>query len=106
MSDAKNDFGRKIRRELIVLGGFLIAGLTVLPAVVYAVGTVIFGEYPNGLAGFYGEIWGGLVTAGPGTWFLVVSPYLVWLTMRLTWRGVRGPRSRSRPSERQPEPKV
>lgn len=96
MPDEKNDIVRTLKRESLLALGFLLAGILLLPALVYAIGFVIFGPYPDGLPGFYGEIWGALAAGNPGTWFLALSPYLVVTAARLTWRGVRRPRSHAR----------
>lgn len=95
MPDEKNDIGPILKRELLLALGLLLAGILVLPAAVYGVGFLIFGEYPRGLAAFYREIWGALASGNGGTWFLVLSPWLVVTAARLTWRGIRRPPNRS-----------
>lgn len=101
--DDKNDIVRVLRREALLAAGFLLGGVLALPAAVYGVGYLIFGEYPDGMTGFYREIWGSLGAANPGTWFLVISPYLALTIARLTWRGMRRPRHRAGPDEPSPE---
>ncbi len=95
MSDDRNDYAHIARRELVILAIFLAAGVGLLPAAVYLVGGFVFGEYPGGLPAFYDEIWDSLFTGNLATWFLVLSPYLVWLACRLTWRGMRRPRKQA-----------
>jgi hypothetical protein len=92
MAEEKNDIGRILKRESLLALGLLLAGMLLLPALVYAVGFLIFGPYPDGLPGFLQEIWGALAAGNPGTWFLALSPYLVVTAARLTWRGMRRPR--------------
>jgi hypothetical protein len=101
MPDEKNDIGRILKRELLLAAGLVLAGILVLPAAVYGVGLLIFGEYPDGPAGFYREIWSALAAGNAGTWFLALSPWLVVTAVRLTWRGIRRPRSGS-PRSRTP----
>ena len=95
MTDEKNDIARILKRESLFALVLLSAGAALLPAAVYGVGFLIFGSYPDGLPAFYREIWGSLAVGNPGTWFLVLSPYLVVTATRLTWRGLRYPRSRA-----------
>ena len=101
MPDEKYDIGRILKRELLLAGGLLLAGTLLLPAAVYGVGFLIFGEYPGGPADFYREIWSALAAGNAGTWYLVLSPWLVVTAVRLTWRGIRRPRTR-RPRDRSP----
>ncbi|WP_405222096.1 hypothetical protein [Lentisalinibacter sediminis] len=97
MAEEKNDIGiaTMLKRESLLTVALVLAGVLLLPAAVYGVGFLIFGEYPEGLGGFYGEIWGTLGRGSPGTWFLVLSPWLVVTVARLTWRSMRRPRRRS-----------
>lgn len=70
--------------------GFLFLGLVLLPVAIYLVGQAIFGEY--GGAGF-GDFYSGLSSRIRGgdaaAWFLVLSPYLGWQTLRLIALGWR-----------------
>lgn len=95
MAEEKNDIARILKRELLLALVFVLAGLLALPALVYAVGFLIFGPYPDGLQGFLREIWGALAAGNAGTWFLALSPYLVVTAARLTWRGIRRPRGQA-----------
>ncbi|WP_405241531.1 hypothetical protein [Lentisalinibacter salinarum] len=99
MADEKDDTGSILRsavkRESLLAAVLVLGGVLLLPAAVYGVGFLIFGEYPGGLGGFYGEIWGALGRGNPGTWFLVLSPWVVVTVARLTWRAMRRPRSRT-----------
>lgn len=83
------------RFELLLLGGCLAFGLTVLPALVYFVGLGIFGDYAGGglgafLADFHGELWRFSLVV----WFLVLSPYCVVQSLRGTLRLYRRLRAR------------
>lgn len=95
MNDENRHYATAARRELILFGILLLAGLTLLPVAVYLVGQSIFGDYPDGLPGFLREIWGHLLAADPATWFLVLSPWLVIAVIRLTWFGLRRPPRRA-----------
>jgi len=94
MADEKNDIGTILKRESLLVAVLVLGGVLLLPGAVYGVGFLIFGEYPGGPGGFYGEIWGALGRGNPGAWFLVLSPWLVVTVARLTWRAMRRPRSR------------
>ena len=68
-----------------MLGGCLLFGLLALPVIIYMVGQFIFGAYGGGgisefYAGVHRQIRGGDFFA----WFLILSPYLVWQSLRLT----------------------
>ncbi|WP_405233473.1 hypothetical protein [Lentisalinibacter salinarum] len=99
MAEEKDDTGSILRsavkRESLLAAVLVLGGVLLLPAAVYGVGFLIFGEYPGGLRGFYGEIWGALGRGNPSTWFLVLSPWVVVTVARLTWRAMRRPRSRT-----------
>src|SRR6056297_2465920 len=74
MPDEKNDIGRILKRELLLALGLLLAGILVLPAAVYGVGFLIFGDYPGGPAGFYGEIWAALADGNGAPGFSCSAP--------------------------------
>jgi H+/Cl- antiporter ClcA len=81
---------KTITREAGLLLGLLLVGLVVLPFAVYFVGQAIFGDYGGGSYGhFYSELSGRIRAADPAAWFLVLSPYLGWQTLRLIALGWR-----------------
>ena len=90
MSGKEKNLGKVIRNELALLIGFLFIGIVVLPIAVYFVGQAIFGEYGGQSYGqFFGDI-GSRIRSGEGAaWFLVLSPYLGWQTLRLIAYGWR-----------------
>ena len=77
-------------RELCLFLCLLFAGLVLLPIGVYLVGDQVFGSYGgHGFSGFFGTISSKIRDADRVAWFLVLSPYLGWQTIRLTallWR--------------------
>lgn len=80
-----------LRREALlfaVLAGF---GLLVLPAMVYAVGQVLLGEYrPDATVGtFYGDLYGYLAEPSLWAWLLVLGPWLTVQFLRLLWLPLR-----------------
>jgi hypothetical protein len=90
MSTKNPDPAKTIRRELILLLILLPAGLLLLPAAVYIVGSAIFGAFGgDGFGDFFGMLMGELQNGEPAVWFLVLSPYIVWQLLRLTFGAVR-----------------
>lgn len=82
------------RRELILLASCLGLGAFVLPVAVYFVGRVVFGEFGGGgLMDFYGSVQFSIWTLNPVVCFLVLSPYLVIQSIRLTHRFYRALRN-------------
>lgn len=73
------------RKELILAGTLIGAGLLVLPPAVYWVGQQIVGEYESdaGLFGLMDQIWSEFFTAQPAAWLLVMSPYLLVQLLRV-----------------------
>ena len=95
---------RTLTLEALLLLSLLLAGLTLLPVAVYLVGQAIFGDYPGDFAAFYGDLSRRLRAPQAAPWFLVLSPYLIWQTTRLTAWSVR--RQRPAPTEQRVEPIV
>lgn len=75
-----------------MFAGFLFFGLVALPVLIWFVGTAVFGAYGGaGFAEFYGTLSGKIRSGDLVAWFLVLSPWLAWLVLRLTvfgWRAV------------------
>ena len=86
----KKTIRKTVTKETALLLGFLFLGLVILPIAVYVVGKAIFGEYGGGGYGhFYSELSGRVRAGDAAAWFLVLSPYLGWQTLRLiglAWR--------------------
>lgn len=101
VSDRQTSATRTITRELGLLLGFLFLGLVLLPVAVYFVGQAIFGDYGGGSFGhFYSELSGRIRSGDGAAWFLVLSPYLGWQTLRLVALGWRRAGRRPEPGAR------
>jgi hypothetical protein len=77
-------------RELCLFLCLLFIGMVVLPVSVFFVGDQVFGSYGgHGFSDFFGTISGKIRAGDKVAWFLILSPYLAWQTIRLTalfWR--------------------
>lgn len=90
MVKKENSLRHTALRELCLFLCLLFVGLVLLPIGVYLVGDQVFGTYGGyGFSDFFGAI-SSKIRAGDGVaWFLILSPYLGWQTVRLTalmWR--------------------
>ena len=88
-----------LRREWIMASVCLVAGLLVLPALIYLVGTQLLGVYGGGphIGSFYGDFFRNLLSGTPRTWFIAVAPYVsIWLLRLIFW-----PWSRQKPADSQ-----
>lgn len=75
----------RILREAVVFGALLLAGLVLLPGLIYYVGQAVFGEYGGGgFAGFYVRLHEELRSGEAAVVFLLLSPCILWLVLRLT----------------------
>lgn len=90
MQENSSSFRRVAGRELALLFSLLLLGLIVLPIAIYFVGDQVFGDYgSSGFSGFFNTLSGKIRSGDWVAWFLVLSPYLGWQTVRLTaaaWR--------------------
>jgi hypothetical protein len=76
-----------LKKEALLLAIMLVIGVLLLPFAVYAVGNAIFGAYGGGeFTDFYGHLLAGAFSGNTGLVFLLLSPYLVWQTLRATIR--------------------
>ena len=90
MSDKERTLKDVIRKELALLAGFLFVGIVLLPVAVYFVGQAIFGDYGGQSYGqFFGDLSIRIRSGETAAWFLVLSPYLGWQTLRLIALGWR-----------------
>jgi len=93
VSEPPSQIGRIFRKELAVLAVLLFLGLAALPIVIWFVGKAVFGAYGGaGYMDFYGTLSSKIRSGDLVSWFLVLSPYLVWQIVRLTalgWRAAK-----------------
>jgi len=77
-------------REASILGGCLVFGFLVLPALVFFVGQNVFGGYGgDGYGGFFSALASRVFTFNGSAWFLILSPYLALQIVRLVITGWR-----------------
>lgn len=101
MTEPQNSLRKTVTRELGLLLGLLFVGMVLLPIAVYVVGQAIFGEYGGGGYGhFFAELSGRVRAGDAAAWFLVLSPYLGWQTLRLIALGWRAAGQRPEPGAR------
>ena len=88
---------QKALKEAALFFGLLFLGFVLMPVAIYIVGQQVFGNYGGyGYADFFGTLSGKIRSGEPVAWFLVLSPYLAWQTLRLTvfgWRSASAARS-------------
>ncbi|MCH8307744.1 MAG: hypothetical protein IH930_06340 [Proteobacteria bacterium] len=64
---------------------FIFAGLVLLPLAIYFTGQSVFGEYGGaGFSDFYGRLSSEIRDGRSAVWFLVLTPYLILMLLRLT----------------------
>jgi len=77
-------------KELGLLAGFVFFGLVLMPVIIYFVGQSVFGAYGGvGYGDFFRTLSAKVRDGDIVAWFLVLSPYLGWQTLRLmafAWR--------------------
>ena len=86
MTDKEKSIKRVLRKELVTLLLLALAGLLLLPLSIYLVGAEIFGEYgDHGFGDFYRNLHSQLRAGNPVVTFLMISPYLVWQILRMSF---------------------
>lgn len=90
MSAIKPAFAQSARKEVTLFLVLTLAGMLVLPSIVYVIGTTVFGAYGNGgFATFYGTLHSEFRAGQPVVIFLMFAPYIIWQVLRWTVRGFR-----------------
>jgi hypothetical protein len=82
-SEARPSLKDRVLKEIAVLGALLLAGLLVLPILIYLVGQSVFGQYGGaGFSDFYVRLHLDLRSGEPAAIFLMLSPCILWLLLR------------------------
>lgn len=95
----------RLRFELLFALAWIAFGALVLPALVYAVGTVLLGAYTSGgLPAFYANLYRDAISGAWAALSLIFGPYVVLMIARLPLLARRG-RERSRDDSDTSEPR-
>lgn len=79
-----------LTREIALFLVLLFVGFVIAPIGIFFVGQQVFGEFGgHGYADFFGTLSAKVRHGEPVAWFVVLSPYLLWQTLRLTRYGWR-----------------
>ena len=90
MSTAEKSLRKTITRELALFVVLLFVGFVLLPIAIWFVGQALFGEYGGSSYGdFFGTLSAKIRGGDRVAWFLVLSPYLGILSLRLMAWGWR-----------------
>jgi hypothetical protein len=82
---APDSLKRMARKEFFLFVGLLFFGLVIAPIALYLLGERVFGQYGgHGYGDFFGTLSARIRAGDSIAWFFVLSPYLVWQTLRLT----------------------
>lgn len=78
-------FKRRATKEIALLSVLLFVGVVVMPIAIFLVGKQFFGAYGgHGYGDFFGTLSAKIRSGDIVAWFLIMSPYLAWQTLRLT----------------------
>lgn len=89
----------RVRRELLLAGVLIPAGLFIVPMAIFFTGQTLLGSYSEdgqGIGHLYGTVFGDLAAGSLFAWLLVLSP----------WLGVQLLRLAALPLRRRSEPEV
>jgi hypothetical protein len=86
----KSELKQIALKELALFLVLLFFGFVLVPVAIYLVGQNVLGQFGgNGYGDFFGTLSAKIRSGDTTAWFFVLSPYLVWQTLRLTlhaWR--------------------
>ncbi len=90
MPTEERSIKQRVTNEAALFLGLFFVGLVLLPIAVYVVGNAVFGAFEgNGFSEFFGMLSGRIRSGDRAAWFLIASPYLAVLTLRLMAWGWR-----------------
>ena len=76
-----------MKLNIIILLFLLCFGLLIVPFGLFAINDFIFGKYSgDGFIGFYDDYFDLLKNGNLFSWFILFSPYLVYLVVRLIFK--------------------
>ena len=76
-----------MKLNIIILVFLLCFGLLIVPFGLFAINDFIFGKYSgDGFIGFYDDYFDLLKNGNLFSWFILFSPYLVYLVVRLIFK--------------------
>lgn len=87
---SRSPLRQKLTREAALLIGLLFVGMLLLPVAVYLIGQRILGEFGGaGFSGFFGTLAAKLRSGDQVAWFLVLTPNLAVVVLRMMAWGWR-----------------
>jgi hypothetical protein len=77
---------QRILKEVALFTGLLFMGFVLMPIAIYWVGQNLLGEYGGqGYGDFFATLSAKIRGGDLTSWFFVLSPYLAWQLLRLTF---------------------
>ncbi|MDH3748297.1 MAG: hypothetical protein OER97_08820 [Gammaproteobacteria bacterium] len=90
MPATESPLRRLLTREVALLTVLLFVGFVLMPIAIWFVGQALFGAYGgHGFGDFFGTLSAKIRAGDRVAWFLVLSPYLAILCLRLMVWGWR-----------------
>ena len=91
MPEKERSIKQIVTNEAALFLGLFFVGFAILPVAIYFVGNAVFGAFEgNGYNEFFSSLSGRIRSGDRAAWFLVASPYLAIMTLRLMAWGWRG----------------
>jgi len=82
-----------VLKESALLLGLVFLGFVIMPIAIYWVGQNVLGEFGGyGYSDFFGSLSAKIRSGDHVAWFFVLSPYLAWQVLRLTFFALRATR--------------
>jgi len=93
----QNELKQIALKELALFLVLVFFGFVLAPIAIYFVGQNLLGQFGgHGYGDFFGALSSKIRSGDATAWFFILSPYLVWQTLRLTlhaWRSTAAPES-------------